>query len=201
MPSEPDAMRLAQFISTSSKRIISEWEHFARVHVAVGSQLDLEQRRDQVESMLRDIAHDLEAPRASSQRTARTVVGLSPIDVASECGALRASVLRLWSEAHRRFSRKDLEEMTRFSEAIDQLLVGSLTRLSHDTQESNDHLLGVLGHDLRNPLGAIMMSATLMMTCEEVGASGAIAARILKAGKRMDSLIGDLVDLSRTGRR
>ena len=89
--------------------------------------------------------------------------------------------------------------MTRFNEAVDQLLVESMTRYAHDVERAQDMYLGVLGHDLRNPLGAIMMSASVMMTNgESDDPHSKTAARILNAGTRMDGLIGDLVDFTRS---
>ena len=213
-------MRLSQFITSSSKRIISEWEEFARLHLAVASKMDLKQRRDHVEGMLQAIAADLDTPQtkreqaskatgkvdeglgsqtaANAHGTDRAATGFTPVDVVAEFRSLRASVLRLWSDARSQFSREDLEELTRFNEAIDQQLVESMTRYFHDVEHSKDLFLGVLGHDLRNPLGAIMMSATVMMTTEgPAWPHHKTAARILNAGTRMDGLIGDLVDFTR----
>ena len=214
-------MTLAQFISANSKEIVGEWEEFARLHLAVASTMDLKQRRDHVEGMLISIANDLETPQtkreqaskatgkddagvgtetaANAHGTDRAGIGFSPIDVVSEFRSLRASVLRLWSEAKSQFSREDFVEMTRFNEAIDQQLVESMTRYARDVEHSKDLFLGVLSHDLRNPLGAIMMSSTVMMTNEGPDWPHAkSAARILNAGTRMDGLIGDLVDFTRT---
>jgi signal transduction histidine kinase len=211
---------LAQFITANSKQIIGEWEEFARRHLAVASKMDLKQRRDHIEGMLASIARDLETPQTKRQQaskatgkddasvgsdtaatahgTDRAETGFSPIDVVSEFRALRASVLRLWAEAKSQFSREDFEEVTRFNESIDQQLVESMTRFSRDVEHAKDLFLGVLSHDLRNPLGAIMMSATVMMTNEGPDwPQLKTAARILNAGTRMDTLIGDLVDFTR----
>jgi signal transduction histidine kinase len=213
-------MRLAQFITANTKQIISEWEEFARLHLVAASKMNVKQRRDHVEGLLKAIAADLDSRQtkceqaskatgkddasvasdtaANAHGTDRAATGFSPIDVVSEFRALRASVLRLWSEAQRQFSREDLEEVTRFNEAIDQQLVESMTRYAHDVEHSKDLFLGVLCHDLRNPLGAIMMSATVMMTTEGPDwPQHKTAARILNAGTRMDGLIGDLVDFTR----
>jgi signal transduction histidine kinase len=212
---------LAQFIRTNSKRIIAEWVEFARLDLPAASQLDLEQRRDHVAGMLKTIAGDLGIPQtkreqarkskgkddahvgsdtaANAHGTDRAAIGFSPVDVISEFRALRASVLRLWSEAQNEFSRGNLEEVTRFNEVIDQLLTESMTRYARDVERAKDMYLGVLGHDLRNPLGAIMMSATLMMTHGGPdGPYSKTASRILNAGTRMDGLIGDLVDFTRS---
>lgn len=214
-------MRLAQFISASSPRIISEWEEFARLHLPVASTMGLKQRRDHIEGMLKAIALDLDtaqtkrdqaskstgdddaavtsATAANAHGTDRAAIGFSPVDVVAEFRALRASILRLWSEAQRQFSHNDLEEVTRFNEAVDQHLVESMKRYSRDVEHSKDLFLGVLGHDLRNPLGAILMSATIMMTKEGPDwPQLPMAARIVNAGTRMDGLISDLVDFTRT---
>jgi signal transduction histidine kinase len=214
-------LTLARFIAVNSTQIIAEWEEFARSWVPAASSMDLQQRRDHVEGMLKAIARDLETPQtkreqaekskgqddadvhsdtaANAHGTDRAATGFSPVDVVSEFRALRASVLRLWSEAQSAFSRENVGEITRFNEAIDQLLVESMTRYAKDVDRSKDLFLGVLGHDLRNPLGAIMMSATVMLTQEGPDWPHLkTASRILNAGTRMDGLIGDLVDFTRT---
>jgi signal transduction histidine kinase len=73
-----------------------------------------------------------------------------------------------------------------------------MTRYGQDVERLKDVFLGVLGHDLRNPLGAIMMSATLIMTKEgPEWEHSRTAARILTSGTRMEGLIGDLLDFTR----
>ena len=214
-------MRLGQFILNNSSEIISEWEEFARAHVPAAGRLDLEGRRDHVDGMLAKIAKDLEKPQTKGQQASkskgandhevgsdtaadlhgadRAAIGFSPVDVVSEFRALRASVLRLWAETQHDFRRDSLEEVSRFNEAIDQLLVESMRKYESDVGRSRDLFLGVLGHDLRNPLGAIMMSATVMITQEGPGWTHLkTASRILNAGTRMDGLISDLVDFTRT---
>jgi signal transduction histidine kinase len=117
----------------------------------------------------------------------------------AEFRALRASVLRLWSDAQAEGDRASLEEVTRFNESIDQQLSESIARYAQDVDRSKDLFLGVLGHDLRNPLGAIMMSASAMLQKEAPdGRHSKTIGRILESGTRMDGIIGDLVDLTRT---
>ena len=214
-------MRLAEFITSNSKRIIGEWEEFARLHLYAANAMDLHQRRDHVEEMLKTIADDLITPQtkreqhdkstgaddshvdsetaANAHGTDRAATGFSPVDLVSEFRALRASVLRLWAETHTEFSREHVDDLTRFNEAVDQLLVESMTRFAKDVDHAKDLFLGVLGHDLRNPLSAIMMSATVMMTQEGSDwTHSKTAGRIINAGTRMDGLIGDLLDFTRT---
>src|SRR5678810_122300 len=114
-------MRLSEFIAQSTERIIAEWELFARSCVPAANVMDLEQRRDHIAAMLETIAADLETPQtkreqrekaignddadvesdtaANSHGMDRAASGYTPVQMVSEFRALRASVLRLWSEA------------------------------------------------------------------------------------------------------
>ena len=213
-------MKLSQFITESSERIIAEWEVFARSCLPAANVMDLDQRRDHVAGMLKAISRDLETPQtkreqsekavgnddadvdshtaSSAHGTDRAASGYTVGQMVSEFRALRASVLRLWAEAQSDFDRANLAEVTRFNEAIDQLLAESIAKYAKDVDRLKDLFLGVLGHDLRNPLGAIMMSATVIMTKEgPEWEHSKTAARILTSGTRMEGLIGDLLDFTR----
>jgi len=213
-------MRLSQFIAEASVRIIAEWEIFARGCLPAANTMDLDERRDHIAGMLTAISEDLETEQTKREQrkkahgnedapedshtastahgSERAASGYTAVQMVSEFRALRASVLRLWTEAQSEFNRANLDEITRFNEAIDQLLAESMTRYGQDVERLKDVFLGVLGHDLRNPLGAIMMSATLIMTKEgPEWEHSRTAARILTSGTRMEGLIGDLLDFTR----
>lgn len=214
-------MSLSRFIVQSSERIISEWEVFARSCVPAANVMDLRQRRDHLAGMLKTIAQDLETPQTKREQTEKSIgnedadvnantaanahgmdraaSGYTPVQMVSEFRALRASILRLWSEEQDVFNRAHLEEITRFNEAIDQLMAESITRYALDVDRLKDLFLGVLGHDLRNPLAAIMMWASVMKAKEgpEWQHSKA-AACILSSCTRMELLICDLLDFTRS---
>jgi signal transduction histidine kinase len=85
-----------------------------------------------------------------------------PVQMVSEFRALRASVIRLWSAQPRAAVPSPLSELIRFNEAIDQILAESVNRYASDMERSRELLLAVLGHDLRNPLSSIRMSAEVL---------------------------------------
>ena len=65
--------------------------------------------------------------------------------------------------------------------------------------KARDDLMGVVAHDLRNPLGTILMQASLL---QELGSRGdrcseESTASIERAAKRMNRLIQDLLDVTR----
>ena len=73
-----------------------------------------------------------------------------------------------------------------------------MTKYAQEVDRFKDVFLGVLGHDLRKPLGAIMMSATVLATQEgPEWQHSKTAARILSSGTRMERLIRDLLDFTR----
>ncbi len=56
----------------------------------------------------------------------------------------------------------DIEDLTRFNEAIDQAVTESVAHYTKTINNSRNLFLGVLGHDLRNPIGAVTMAAQWM---------------------------------------
>ena len=64
--------------------------------------------------------------------------------------------------------------------------------------ELREQFIAVLGHDLRNPLAAIAMGATLLQRKAHDPAAVATAAeRIQRSAKRMSGLINDVLDFAR----
>lgn len=66
-----------------------------------------------------------------------------------------------------------------------------------ETLRLNEMFLAALGHDLRNPLSAIMTGATLLAERVEDPQMAAVARRILTSGSRMTNMIAQLLDLAR----
>ena len=62
-----------------------------------------------------------------------------------------------------------------------------------------EQLIGVLGHDLRNPLSAIMMAAQLLIDTGNLpDAPRRLADKIVSNSERINRMIGDMLDLTRT---
>jgi signal transduction histidine kinase len=83
-------------------------------------------------------------------------------------------------------------------EATDQHLLTERSRSDHEIA-SRDDFLGIVTHDLRNLLGGIVLSASLLAENAPAGGAGETArsssARIHRYAARMNRLIGDLVDV------
>jgi two-component system sensor histidine kinase/response regulator len=66
-----------------------------------------------------------------------------------------------------------------------------------ETLRLNELFTAVLGHDLRNPLSSILMSAHLLQRRSSDEAVQKVAARLLSSGKWMSRMIADMLDLAR----
>jgi signal transduction histidine kinase len=70
-------------------------------------------------------------------------------------------------------------------------------REKSETLRFNEMFTAVLGHDLRNPLGAMLISAQLIEYRSDDEVVKQTAGRIISSGKRMSNMIDDLLDLAR----
>jgi len=66
-----------------------------------------------------------------------------------------------------------------------------------ETLRLNEMFVAILGHDLRNPLGAVMMAATLLQRSYKEEVAQKASQQIINSGKRMAKLIENMLDLAR----
>lgn len=65
------------------------------------------------------------------------------------------------------------------------------------TVRFSEMFVGILGHDLRNPLSAVTTAASLLLRRADSEAVAKPAARILSSGQRMGRMISQLLDFTR----
>ena len=151
-------MRLSRFILQNLEPILIEWEKFAATLVPASQKRDQVLLRDHLKLMLETISVDLARPESAHHRaekskgnhakkqTAATThgeqrleVGFSLIAAIAEYRALRASVTRLWQDAHiaKPVSKAANEDIIRFNEAIDQAVSESVDSYSAERDKQN----------------------------------------------------------------
>ena len=215
-------MRLAEFIDRNREPILVEWEAFARTCAPASGTMDIEALRDHANEMLSVISEDLRTPQGGKAQSEKSM-GNAPAGVAkdttaaekhgagradsgftveqmiSEYRALRASVIRLWTRSQGKAEATDLEDLTRFNEAIDQSLAESVWQYTQDLDSSKEMFLAILGHDLRTPIGAVMTSAKFMLETQELQEPHlTLMSRIANSSVRMNHLVSDLLDFTRS---
>ncbi|MGL6244533.1 ATP-binding protein [Pseudomonas sp.] len=214
-------MRLSDFITENLEPILQAWEDFARTIDTPGAPLDTKALRDHAEQMLHAIVLDLRTKQSADEQIAkaqgnapatdeetpaethavtRLMAGFTIDQMVSEYRALRTSVLSQWLKKVKAGTPLDVDvdDMTRFHEAIDQALAESIASYSRAVEASRNVFLGILGHDLRTPLGAILLGADVLRRSEGLGVRATkISAQIYTSVKRASQIVGDLLDLTR----
>lgn len=213
-------MRLAEFIRQNNEPIVAEWESFAKT-LSPAANMSRLQLRDHIDEILESISVDLETRQTEAEAVRKSHGksdsgeahddtaaeahgdlrhddGFDVVQMVSEYRALRSSVIKLWTVSKTALDNTDVKDLTRFNEAIDQALAESVVKFNDKVDYSRGLLLGVLGHDLRSPLGAISMSGTLLRRLGPLNErQEAVTATLMTCSDRMTRIISDLLDLAR----
>ncbi len=221
-------MRLPEFIENHVEEILGEWESFAR-SIWPGEEASGLVLRDHAKEMILAVARDMKSSQTETQQsdkskglgdegqtqrgknsdrvdTASHIHALSRVSsgfdlhsLVAEYRALRASVIQLWLRSDPEAGAHHLQDITRFNEGIDQLLVESIACYGNSIEASRQCFLGILGHDLRNPLAAATMVADMIADSADLDPKFVELASTLKSSlAAMNHLVVDLIDFSGT---
>ena len=214
-------MSMSEFIRHNMDTILSDWEQFAATCRPAAEDLSREELRDFGHGVLETVAEDMDTRTSSVEQgeEARTEHqghlpevkqsarihaaerlhdGFTLVQLVEEYRALRASVTRRWAAQLADVGVDELHDLACFNEAIDQSMVEAVAWYSERLEEARDLFTGVLAHDLRNPLGAIIMLSEVLLGAEGLDSQHTkAAARIRTSGNRMAKMIGDLLDFTR----
>jgi signal transduction histidine kinase len=125
--------------------------------------------------------------------------GFDLVEVVSEYRALRASVLERWRKSNPKPHEPDVIDLTRFNESIDQSLTQAVVSYTQRVDQSRDLFMAILGHDLRNPLNSIAMSAAALPVLNKSDPETMhLASQIAANVSVMAGMISDLLDYTRT---
>lgn len=216
-------MRMSDFIDENLEPILKDWEKFAARLSPAADGLDAEGLRDHAAAILVSISADMRTEQNESERHRKSVSepegegsrigqagrshaaerlsdGFTLQQLIAEYRALRASVIRQWRENLQTVGETELEELTRFNEAVDHLLTESLGWYHVRIEDARDLLNGVLAHDLRGPLDSLLIGTSVLMDKESSLESDTLRSVVLirNSGERMRALISDLLDFTRT---
>lgn len=213
-------MRLADFILENIEPILQQWEDFAKTMTPAADGMDSAALRDHAEQMLLAIAADLQTPQSDKARISkshgeappaseitpaethadiRLTSGFTIAQMIAEYRALRTSVLVLWMPSDELTEEQKIADIIRFNEAVDQALAESVVSYTEAVDAARNVFLGILGHDLRSPLGAILLSADVLLGAGDLPPkSTKNVSRIYTSVKRALKIVGDLLDFTRT---
>ena len=211
-------MRLSSFITANLAPILKDWIAFAGNQLPAAADLDDADLLDHGKLILQKIAADMQRPEGDSERQSKSEgnsvsastspgvpsrvharererQGFEVEQMIAEYRALRATVLRHWKASSPEPHPEDLEDVTRFNEAVDQAVAESTTVFVEEMNRTRDLFLGMLGHDLRGPLSAINACVRLQQ-CTQAGTPSQ-SAIMLRSVAQMKALLDDLVEYTR----
>ncbi len=178
--------------------------------------------KDHIVDILKFVATDLESPQTPAEQVdksrgmdagdgsfrksaaevhaaVRLAEGFDIDQMVSEYRALRASVIKQWVAHHNSLESTDLEDLTRFNEAIDQAVTESVAHYTKTINNSRNLFLGILGHDLRNPIGAASMAAQWIKRSGTPDPKQAkMVSDLVRTTERATRILDDLLDLARS---
>ncbi len=217
---ERNFVSLSEFIRVDLDAIVSEFADFAKSHLESATRLSKEELQDTAAELLLNVAQDMESHQSEAGRSDKSrgdlpenspaliddakghaqdrfASSFSLLEMISEYRALRANILRRWRAADVADPSTAVEETIRFGEAVDQALTESIAWYTSRTDRARELMVGMIAHDLRNPLGAIMMSAQYLLRSDAVSGSEMKAVgRILSSASAMEKMVGDLLDFA-----
>jgi signal transduction histidine kinase len=201
--------------------LLMEWEVFARKYWK-GPHPDSATLRNDAQIMLEAVVEDMATHQSEDERRlkshgafrdresrlkhaalrhalARVNDGFDIEKMVAEFRALRASVNRLWWQSVPSPHPEQIEDMARFNEALDELVALSLAAFTDRVDRSRRLFLGILGHDLRQPLHSLKMFIEVLGHVHGMPAAAApIVSKIGKCCDGMAAMLTDLLDFTTT---
>lgn len=196
-------------LRTHREEILASWETQARA-LPPFKGLDVGHLRDHLPDLLdqldawleraaREAGHptDKTLPAASAHALDRLELGLDLKTLVYEYRLLRRAIFE--TDRGRKIDR---DALIAINDAIDQAIaegVGLYARESRRRlEETRDRLIGIVSHDLRNPISAISAGAAQLVRGQDLSDRQAqITRRILRTATRMGRVVANVLDVTR----
>lgn len=208
-------MNLSEFIIANSAHIICEWEQFAK---ELNRSLPRWFLKDHAPAIVKLLAEQTRLPLVSKSQVLKTASSEAPstvehvtsthVQVRVESGfdlaqiigeylALRSGVLRMWRESDPDAFANGAAEIARFGEVIDEHITAAVLFYQQSELQYRDRFLGILGHDLRTPINAILLNATILRSELADGKQLKAVSRLLNSTQNLTGMVEDLLDFAR----
>jgi signal transduction histidine kinase len=208
-------MHLARFIREESSQILQQWEKFTqkisanplpkwilRDHAAqivdlIAQQLSVRTDVSAAASEAAQTTEDSLEYLAGAHVRIRIDSGFDLAQIVSEYCALRSCVLSLWREHEPDKFEAGALEITRFDEIVDACITAAVAYYKDHESQYRDRFLGILGHDLRNPINAIVLAAAALAEQRLTEAQLKIVTSIQNSAHRLTGMVNDIIDFAR----
>lgn len=201
-------MELASFIRTHKQELMREWLSRVRA-LPAATVLPTPLLADHVPEILDALADALERGDATStaleqmpleHAAQRYREGYDLRQIVAEYRMLRQIVV----EAYQRHGEPRMAPIATMNELVDRAIGDAVDHYAVEHDRARDFFVGILGHDLRNPLNTLSLTSAVLLQLSAQG--GAMvearllslhAERVASSVNSMRRMIADLLDFAR----
>ncbi len=195
------ADRVAELLRREQAALVAAWEADVRRDLPESQQLNRPVLREHAYPLLAGLAswieraphradHEL-APLPDTPALQRLGYAAGLKTIIRELGQLRVVILRALAELP---EPPETDSVIRLHEAIDRAVAELVREFAQRREDARDRFIGILGHDLRDPIGAVTITARILGRHPRIRSH---AERIEKASQRMMRMVDDLLDFAR----
>jgi signal transduction histidine kinase len=129
--------------------------------------------------------------------------GVEIAEVVQEFRMLRVGALSLWTKhVEQEMDRENcvgvIQQVSRFNEAVDQVVAESIEMFSENMSDARELFLASLVHDLRSPLCAISMTNSLLAKPDLAPEKRRMSSALVKRSvKEMEQMVGNILGYTR----
>jgi signal transduction histidine kinase len=196
--------RVAELIRTNEARLARLWEDEVRREVPALRNMSRPVLLDHLPEFLEGLANWLEGKTEEAERAFHNLVeghalqrlgyGVGLETLTREYSKIRLVLLRELA------AQDDVpaDSVLRLHEGMDRAMNEAIHRYSTRREEVRERFISILGHDLRDPLSTVQISANVLAANPGLKPEQRlIASRISRASSRMQRMIADVLDFAR----
>ncbi len=197
---------IATFLRTEQARIAKLWEDEVRAELPSLRGMTRPVLLDHLPEFLDGLADWIDGNTEAAEHAFDVLVsghalqrlgyGVGLETLTREYSKLRMILMRELHELSANASAR--ESIVRLHEGMDRAISDAMHRYAMRREEVRERFITILGHDLRDPLATVMISSKMLAANPGLEKEHRmIAARIGRAGTRMQRMINDVLDFAR----
>ena len=196
--------RVAEFIRANEARIAKAWEDEVRGDLPALRAMSRPALLDHLAEFLDGLADWIEGKNDEAERAFHNLVeghalqrlgyGVGLETLTREYSKIRLVVLRELAKGE----GFEPDSLLRLHEGMDHAMNEAIHRYAARREEVRERFISILGHDLRDPLSTVKISANMLAANPNLKPDQRlVATRISRASSRMQRMINDVLDFAR----
>ncbi|HTL31718.1 MAG TPA: HAMP domain-containing sensor histidine kinase, partial [Kofleriaceae bacterium] len=197
--------RVSDFLRTNEARIAKLWEDEVLGELPALRKMPRPVLYDHLPEFLEGLANWIDGNTEDAERAFNNLVeghalqrlgyGVGLETLTREYSKIRLVLLRELAKANDGF---EADSMLRLHEGMDRAMNEAVHRYATRREEVRERFMAILGHDLRDPLSTVKISANILAANPGLKPElRLVATRISRASSRMQRMINDVLDFAR----